>query len=175
MLQKLLLVLLPLFVSFAPDDNFIDWTPSRKLVWSDFKGSPDPASTNAALTNSSIHAEFGFNNKKLTHSIKCRFDKQRSWGRIKTDYILNHEQGHFNIAEIHARMLHKELGEYEFNPKTVNKDINRIYEQVMKLHVTTQKNYDLQTNHSLDSLKQKEWDGKITARLKELDKYSDYH
>lgn len=174
MLQKLFLVLLPLFWTPKIETDFIEWSPSRKLSWADFKGSPNPSSSNVALTNSSINAEFGFNNSKLIHTIKCRFSKSLSWVRVKTDYILNHEQGHFDIAEIHARILHKELQEYEFNAKTVNKDINRIYEEVMKLHVTTQKNYDLQTNHSIDTAKQGEWDRKIRAMLSDNKNYADY-
>jgi predicted secreted Zn-dependent protease len=158
----------------AADDNLIDWKESRKLTWADFKGSPDPASSNAALTNSSITVEFGYNNKSLTHSIKCRFNKTLSWGRLRNDYILNHEQGHFDIAEAHARLLHKNLTQYTFNSKTVSDDINRIYNDVMKLHVATQKEYDLTTNHSLDTAQQQLWNNKIAAMLKELEQYSDY-
>jgi hypothetical protein len=174
MLHKLLLVLLPLFAAVPTEEKLIDWSPTRKLTWDDFKGAPDPASSNAALTNSGINVEFGMNDKKLTHSIRCRFNTEKSWGRIKTDYILNHEQGHFDITEIHARLLHKELSEYKFNGQTVNKDINSIYNGVMKLHVTAQKNYDLETNHSLDSTQQRLWDNKIVEMLKEYERYADY-
>lgn len=175
MLQKLLLVLLPLFTALPIDENLIEWSANRKLTWSDFKGKPDPASPNAALTNSGINVEFGFNDKKLVHTIRCRFNTDKSWGRIKTDYILNHEQGHFDITEIHARLLHKELSAYEFNAKTVNKDINNIYDGVMKLHVSAQQNYDLETNHSLDSTQQKLWDSKIDQMLKQYQEYANYH
>jgi predicted secreted Zn-dependent protease len=175
MLQKLLLVLLPLFTAIPLEDNLIDWNAARRLTWEDFKGKPDPASGNAALTNSGINVEFGISDKKLTHTIKCRFNKEKSWGRIKTAYILNHEQGHFDITEIHARLLHKELSGYQFNAKTVNQDINNIYNGVMKLHVTAQRNYDLETNHSLDSTQQSLWDNKITSMLKKYEKYQDYN
>lgn len=175
MLQKLLLlILIPVLFQQTADDNLIDWKASRKLTWADFKGSPDPASSNAALTNSSITVEFGYNNKGLTHSIKCRFNKTLSWGRLRNDYILNHEQGHFDIAETHARLLHKNLTDYTFNSKTVSNDINRIYNDVMKLHVAMQKDYDSTTDHSLDTAQQQLWNNKISAMLKELEQYSDY-
>ena len=175
MLPKIFLLLLPLFFSFPVDENLIEWSASRKLTWNDFKGSPDPSSNNAALTNSTITVEFGYNNKGLTHSIKCRFNKLLSWGRIRNDYILNHEQGHFDIAEAHARLLHKNLVEYKFNSKTVSEDINRIHKDAMKQHVTMQKEYDYSTNHSLDTALQNVWDKKISALLKELELYSDYN
>src|SRR4051812_24206494 len=174
MLQKFLLCVL-LYLPLRGDDNLIDWSPSRKLTWADFKAKPNPNSTNAAETNSSINVEFGYNNKYLTHSIKCRFNKSLSWGRIKNDYILNHEQGHFDLAEAHARKLHKDLLEYKFNSATVSKDLNSIYDKVMKAHVSAQEQYDLQTDHSLDTAKQRQWDAKITGMLKEYERYADYH
>ena len=79
--------------------NLIEWNAERKLTWEDFKAQPDKTSTNAALTSSSINIEFGYTNTGLKYNIKCRFDKNLSWGRIKNDYILAHEQGHFDIAE----------------------------------------------------------------------------
>jgi hypothetical protein len=38
-----------------------------------------------------------------------------------------------------------------------------------------QKEYDLITNHSLDTAQQKVWDKKISALLKNLETYSDYN
>lgn len=175
MLQKLLFILIPLLCVFALEENTIEWSDSRKLTWNDFKGAPDPSSPNAALTNSAINVEFGYNKEGLTHSIKCRFNKSLSWGRIKNDYILNHEQGHFDIAEVHARILHKELKGYRFNSRTVGTDINEIYGEVMKKHVATQQQYDLQTHHSLDSAQQTAWNKKISALLKEYENYADYN
>jgi hypothetical protein len=174
MLSKFLLILLPLLVTSLSYDNLVEWSASRKLRWEDFKGIPNPSSTNAALTNSSITVEFGYNHKGLTHSIKCRFNKSLSWGRIKNEYILNHEQGHFDIAEIHARLLHKALLNYKFNSATVGKDVNTIYNGVMNDHVETQKTYDLETNHSIDSAQQRVWDVKIAKLLQDNEEYALY-
>src|SRR5690349_19213237 len=116
MLHKLLLLILP-FLSFPNEDNIIDWSASRKLTWADFKGKPDPASTNAALTHSSITLSSEYSNKQIKYMVSCKFNKLLSWGRVKNDYILKHEQGHFDIAEAHARLLFKNLGEYRFKSK----------------------------------------------------------
>jgi hypothetical protein len=174
MLTKLLLIVLICLPLSKQDDNLIEWSNSRKLTWNDFKGAPDRSSPNAALTSSSINVEFGYNNKTLTHSIKCRFNKSLSWVKVKNDYILKHEQGHFDLAEAHARELHKELLDYKFNSATVSKDLNKIYNQVMKEHVSAQEAYDQQTNHSLDSVKQKQWDAKISGMLDEFKAFADY-
>lgn len=174
MLRNLLLIVVPFLLSFVIEDNLIEWNASRKLTWADFQGKPDPSSDNAALTNSNINVEFGFTDKMFTHSIRCSFNKDKSWVKLKNDHILNHEQGHFDITEVYARILHKELSAYVFNSKTVNKDINDIYSKVMTQHVTVQHNYDLETNHSIDTAKQRLWDNKIASLLKQYEQYANY-
>jgi predicted secreted Zn-dependent protease len=174
MLLKIFLVILPLFLSLPNEDNIIEWSPTRKLTWADFKGTPDPSSPNAALTNSSITLSSEYSDKKIKYIVNCKFNKLLSWGRVKNDYILIHEQGHFDIAEAHARLLFKKLSEYKFNSKTANEDVNRIYNETMKDHVNMQKQYDVLTNHSLDSAEQTIWNKKIVAMLDKLAEYSDY-
>jgi hypothetical protein len=174
MIQKLLLIILSTLSSTVANDNLIDWTSSRKLAWSDFKGKPDPASRNAALTISSINIEFGYNRTGLTHAIKCRFNKTLSWVRIRNAYTLNHEQGHFDIAEWHARVLHRQLEAYEFREKTVSRDINEIYDRVMRDHVESQQQYDRLTHHSLDTAMQRRWDLKIAGMLKGNEAFANY-
>ena len=170
--QILSLSLLMLFST--KQSNLIEWSAERKLTWNDFKAQPDNASTNAALTSSSINIEFGYNNTGLKYNIKCRFDKNLSWGRIKNDYILAHEQGHFDIAEIHARKLNKLLKAYKFNSRTVAKDVNTIYEKVMKEHHAFQSQYDQETNYSRDFKLQDEWITKIQDELKKLEEFAGY-
>ncbi len=174
MLRNLLFIIAPLLLSFVVQNNLLEWSADRQLTWADFKALPDPSSDNAALTNSNINVEFGFSDKVFTHSIRCSFNKEKSWVRIKNDHILKHEQGHFDITEIYARILHKELSEYIFNSKTADKDINDIYSKVMKQHVSMQQAYDVETNHSIDSARQKLWDNKIVSLLKQYDRYADY-
>jgi predicted secreted Zn-dependent protease len=154
--------------------TLIDWTSDKKLTWSDFKGTPDAGSTNAALTSSSITIEFGYSNRGMNYGIKCRFNTASSWGRIKNEHILAHEQGHFDLAELHARKLNKALKEYVFNSKTVSKDVNAIYDAIMKEHHQVQQEYDEATDHSRKVTAQKEWEEKIAAELKSLEKFQHY-
>ena len=171
-LQFLCLSLLLLFS--ANQSNLIEWNAARKLTWEDFKAQPDKTSTNAALTSSSINIEFGYTNTGLKYNIRCRFDKNLSWGRLKNDYILAHEQGHFDIAEIHARKLNKLLKAYKFNSRTVAKDVNAIYETVMKDHHAFQSLYDNETNYSRDFKLQDQWLTRIQVELTKLEDFADY-
>jgi predicted secreted Zn-dependent protease len=158
--------------SFQKD--LIEWNSDKRLTWIDFKGRVPVNAANAALTNTAINVEFGFSKKGMTYSIKCRFDKTKSWVRIKNDLVLGHEQGHFDIAELHARKLNKALKEYKFNSKTVSDDVNKIYENIMMDHHNFQSEYDQQTDFSRKVEKQMEWLEKIDKDLKSLDAYSSY-
>ena len=169
------LAFLLLFVSTSiRQNNLIEWSAARKLTWDDFKATPNPASSNAALTSSSINIEFGYDNTGLDYSIKCSFDKTKSWVRIKNDVVLGHEQGHFDLAEVHARKLYKAMKEYKFNLQTVSNDVNKIYADIMKLHAETQNKYDQETDYSRNKVKQDEWQEKIEDELKGLDKFASY-
>ncbi len=154
--------------------ELIDWSEKRKLTWTDFKGTPDPASPNAALTSSSINIDFEYDQQELKFYIRCRFNTVKSWGKVKTDYILAHEQGHFDIAELYARKMFKALKAYKYNPKTISDDINRIYQEIMTSHHQFQSAYDRETDHSRIPDKQAEWEKKINDELKALEAFKDY-
>jgi len=180
-MNTMIAYLLPLiFLSFPQGVNtdlqkdLIEWSSDKRLTWADFKGKVPVNAANAALTNTAINVEFGFSKKGMTYSIKCRFDKTKSWVRIKNDLVLGHEQGHFDIAELHARKLNKALQEYKFNSKTVSEDVNRIYESVMKQHHEFQSEYDQNTDFSRKVDKQMEWLTRIEKDLKAMEAYRNY-
>ncbi|THU33432.1 DUF922 domain-containing protein [Niastella caeni] len=171
---KAVISLLLLCVPVIQTNNLIPWSASRKLTWSDFKGNPDPHSTNAALTSSNINIEFGYDDKGFQYSIKCSFDPNRSWVRIKNNDVLAHEQGHFDIAEIFARRLNKLMKAYRFNAKTAGTDVNKLYEGTMKQHREAQTQYDQETDYSRNKTKQEEWLKKITGDLNSLEGFAQY-
>jgi predicted secreted Zn-dependent protease len=169
-----ILSFLLLFVTGVQTHELIAWHASRKLTWADFKGTPDAHSTNAALTSSNIHVDFGYNEEGFQYTIQCNFDKHRSWVRIRNSDVLVHEQGHFDIAELYARKLNKALKAYRFNAKTAAHDLNQLYEGLMKEHRQLQTQYDQETDHSRNKPRQEEWLKKIAADLKSLEGFANY-
>jgi hypothetical protein len=155
-------------------EELLNWNASRKLTWADYKASPNPNSDAAASTTTYLGIDYNIGSTNFSYKIESRFSKTRSWGLHKTEYILSHEQGHFDIAEIYARMLHKKMSEYHFNRKTYDKDLRKIYEEVTKEKEKTQNEYDGETRHSINKEKQAEWLKKIEKMLRELEDYSDY-
>jgi hypothetical protein len=171
----LLLFAGPLF-TFAQSKNeeLIDWSARNRLTWSDYKGDPDPTSGAAATTTSYLGIEYNFKNNAVTYKIACRFSKNKSWGLYKTDHILGHEQGHFDITEIFARKLNKETSEYKFNKSSYQHDLQKIYNDIVGEKEKLQDQYDKETDFSRNKEKQAEWLKKIEKMLEELNDYSGY-
>jgi hypothetical protein len=167
--------LFPSFL-FAQSNNeeLLDWSPSRKLTWNDYKANPDPESDAAASTTSYLGIEYNITSNSFGYKIQSRFSKTRSWGLYKTDYILSHEQGHFDIAEIFARKLNKKMSEYRFNKRMYQQELNIIYQDILDEKEKMQNDYDKETNHSINKEKQAEWLKKIAVMLGDFADYADY-
>jgi hypothetical protein len=171
----LLLIALPATAIAQKDgEELLEWSSSRRLTWADYKSRPNPNSDAAASTTTYLGIDYNIGSTSFSYKIESRFSKTRSWGLHKTDYILSHEQGHFDIAEVFARKLHKKMSEYKFSRKTYEKDLRKIYNEVTEEKEKTQNEYDGETRHSINKEKQAEWLKKIEKMLEELKDYADY-
>lgn len=156
----------PLLFLLQFEEDFIKWNENRKLTWEDFKAPPIKMGSTAAMTTTHLGFSYNVVNGKITYKIDCQFEKNKSWGLVKNDWILKHEQGHFDIAEIFARRLNKAVGNYQFNKSTFQKDLDAIYKSVVDEKEKIQQQYDDETDYSRNKAKQEEWITKIDAELK---------
>ena len=156
------------------DEGFINWSEDKRLKWEDFKAAPQKIGDVAALT--ATHLGFSYNvvNGKISYKIECRFETNRSWGMVKNNWILNHEQGHFDIAEIYSRKLFKAISAYQFSKTTFQKDLDTIYKKLVDEKDQYQQLYDLETNYSRNKSEQEEWLIKIKNDLTALNSWADY-
>lgn len=181
MMQKLpILFILSIFLSFitfgqSAGEELISWNEGEKLTWADYKGQVKPGTDAAASTATYLGIEYNFNSKGFGYKITCNFSKNKSWGLHKTDYILAHEQGHFDIAEIFARKLNRQMSEYKFNKNTFKDDLKEIYTSITTEKEKMQNEYDKESNHSINKEKQDEWLKKIEQLLIENKGFADYN
>jgi hypothetical protein len=158
-------------------DDSIAWNPQRKLVWADFKGQPQAGEPADALTYTANQTSFeGFSvgsRFNVKAEITCYFIKANSWVKEgkATEYLLNHEQRHFDIAEASAREFRKEIQLAHFNSNNMNELSQKISEEVHQKYGRLQQQYDSETNHSRIEEKQKEWNVKIDKMLRDLEEY----
>jgi len=154
--------------------NEIVWTDGYKLSWNDFKGIPDRRDDTDALTSVSIYFSYTDNSKNhLDITIFAAFDKQESWLRRNkgSEYLLSHEQLHFDITELFARKLRKEVYAFHQTSRSIKRDYDYIFNQVYNELQRMQVLYDKETHHSLDKQAQTSWQKKIADML---EAYRDY-
>lgn len=171
----LLSLLLPAaMIAQTKDEDLLDWDANRKLTWADYKAKPDPSSDAAASTTTYLGIEYNIKSDRFSFKIQSRFSRDKSWGLHKTAYILSHEQGHFDIAEICARKLNMKMSAYRFDRKTYQKDLQKIYQEIIDEKEEIQDKYDKETNHSINKVRQEEWLKKIAEMLEQYKAYADY-
>lgn len=164
----------PVIVSETSNDS-IEWKAGRKLTWNDFKGKAlddDPADALTYTANETSFDAYGIGSRFNVESrVTCYFIKTHSWVKTakESDYLLNHEQQHFNLAEAGAREFRMRIKKTEFKSDTFNKEIKKISTEVHDKYNKLQEQYDTETNHSRIEEKQKEWDVKIETMLKEME------
>lgn len=180
------------------DSNTIEWSKDI-LEWKDFQGKPDETITGTAATNSAIDYQIevtgtSLNSEECIYKIPdinatAVFSKTNSWVKQegKTDLNLKHEQGHFDIKEIQARLIEKEsIDEFEgklfpcpqINGETSVQMINQEgYDRILALvdelkekdFIKMAEAYESETKHGTNHEKQLEWNQKIKNLLEETE------
>jgi FtsZ-binding cell division protein ZapB len=172
-----ILVFLVCFSNVQTEKSVIEWQDDRKLTWKDFIGKPKLNSRAVAETASGI--SFGFSVKTTNSNIdsfstevNTYFYPEDSWYNVnKADaYILRHEQLHFDITELYARKLRKEISELKVSNQ-VRTALKAIYKNNETELAKKQNRYDLETNHSKNIENQKKWQEYVKAELDKLTKY----
>jgi hypothetical protein len=148
------------------------------LEWSDFKGTPKKTIDIIALTNSGIKYYFedkSINNKLVINfNVYSFFDGNKSWkldGKVD-QRVLQHEQFHFLISEVNARLLREKLKKFIFTDN-YEEEIKEIFNESMAVHDVMQHFYDGETKHSNDTTNQKLWEKGIIIKLYDLYDYTD--
>ena len=168
-LHKGLLIAFVILCSYVVAPERIAWESNKKLSWKDFKGNPNAnggfvASTSSGMSQSYVINGNGLLNKKETH-VTAHFYPEYSWYSAKdtTARLLKHEQTHFDITEIHARILNRRIQSYAFTSNS-KKEVKALYEQVEEERRVMQRAFDKETNHSINREAERKWEEKI-ARL----------
>jgi len=168
---SLVVLFLNLGLINSQEPEAILWSPDRKLVWDDFKGKPFKTAWAAAITASGISYSFSSVQENgqlvLDITINSYFYPEESWYQPKLcdSLILSHEQLHFDIAELYARKMRKQVAETTFT-KNVKAEVKAIYKDILRELGNFQKKYDFETNFSRNVEKQLEWNKSIKGALK---------
>ncbi|MEZ4817149.1 MAG: DUF922 domain-containing protein [Flavobacteriaceae bacterium] len=174
-MKVLLLFLVPfLGFFFVSEEEKIVWDANRPLTWEDFRGIPNRADDFVASTNSGISFSFSFKERNgvatISYTVVSNFYPDLSWYRPErvSTYILEHEQNHFDISELHARKLRKALSALTHN-KDFKEKAEAIYNTVEAERRAMQTLYDSESDHSNIEEAEYQWRKIVAEKLKALD------
>ena len=150
----------------------LKWQENTPLSWDHFQGIPEEGTNEKSATVWRLSCPYNINNHEMTVTVNAYFKINKSWVIEKTDALLHHEQGHFDLVEIYARELMKKVSKYKFQNKStklISKEVNALLRDATRECQTELKLYHKETFENPEN--QAEWDKKIEKRLKVLEKY----
>lgn len=104
--------------------------------------------------------------------VGAYFLRDSSWAKVKDAKILTHEQGHFNITELYARKIRRDLTMKKIRKEGFSNKFDEIVEKYRRESNLCQDLYDAETEHHLNEEAQIKWNYRIKKELLKLTKYS---
>ena len=155
-------------------NDTIIWKPDSLLRKEDFKARPRSKNGPLGLSAIGLLLYPGESGGQLLFYVEALFVKSKSYLVEFSVYVLRHEQIHFDISEVYARILRKRIAETNFKKvRNATAEINKLYEKTSAELFREETKYDNDTQHGINSAKQKVWEEDIARRLKELDAYKE--
>jgi hypothetical protein len=159
-------------IESGPDT--IVWDGNKPLTWDDFQGKPAHRFA-ASSTNYDIVKSVNKKDKStVTVEIKAVFYTKKSWkkGSWVNEQVLAHEQKHFDIVELYARKLRKQITSFGYQSyQDVADKIDSLYTENDKAMDVYQDKYDDETDGSMNGDMQRQWSSNIINEIKLLDEY----
>ena len=174
------------------DKNTLSWSESL-LKWSDFQAEPNPAEFEDAYSSIKYRYTWTLTSEKFGNEIKFaiqnislipEFHRQLSWVRLSvaTPNLLQHQQGHFDLAELLRSEITNDLKKLEnkwYATRGQNEEQRKQFARedsgVMIAHEMTkwdelllekQKQYDKETDFGQIREKQFEYDATFATLRK---------
>lgn len=154
----------------------ISWEPARLLSWTDFRG-PPPTTPGAegAATSSGMLLAIECNREHLEYGVLTVFTPSESWVKAvvlhdsaESTRILPHEQGHFDLSEIEARLLRAELMTFAVPCAAADTAFTTLARAAFARLQTLEVKYDAETGNGIVPAAQARWQTWIHRTLDSL-------
>lgn len=153
------------------EDHAFAWSP-RRLTWSDFQGAPPAEGNESAKTSYALYSAWKCRGTVFEFRVIAGFRPRQSWVKagvlrdtIQRHAILSHEQTHFDLAEVHARIMRRTFGELTNPCRRTDEELSALVERLAQAEKAEQRHYDAETNHGLRTHDQAAWSASVARRL----------
>jgi hypothetical protein len=175
----LAIVTLPLIFtdlhSQTDNGSSICWEESYKLSWADFQGVV-PASNSSdniyAITSCNIVISIQTIGNEFDFKVENKFLKHKSWTTGDLRNFLDHEQLHFDVAELYTRKIRNSIDSLN----SIGCDSLALYknefDRLFSLKDRLNRLYDEETSYGNDSTAQSRWKHFVMCELRKLDPFA---
>ena len=173
----------------------IEWSPARRLARDDFKARVPANASSASLSWINIETSWECEGGALVARARAMFDPSRSWWRntrgnvwggtgermsssqaqlearrnilLLDQQLLEHEQLHFDIAEVTVRKIKARFEDFKnaCAEPGGTAPIQQIVVEADRELQEEQQRYDRETGHGVDARAQDQWKRRIRALL----------
>jgi hypothetical protein len=163
----------PMQPALPGNDGGLVWQAERRLSWEDFQSEADMKEPLHAMTSTNIEVQANCYGGRMQFEVKCVFKTQDSWSKNKQSVqLLAHEQMHFDLTEVHARLLRQKLAQTLGLCGSDKTRFGKIVEGYFAAWKTEQNQYDRESNHGLNQEQQLIWEDKIARQLEALGSFA---
>ena len=155
----------------AGDDGFL-WSPARPLTWNDFQGVPPIGGWEGAKSSYALYSAWQCRGNAFAFRVIAGFHPRESW--VKPEVledpelraaVLAHEQTHFDLGELHARMMREVFAHLTGPCRKTDPYLSALARRLSHNEAMEQERYDSETNHGLLAAQQAAWSMQTRQRL----------
>jgi uncharacterized protein DUF922 len=168
----------PMSSNALPADVVL-WTAARRLSWSDFLGVPQMGADATAVTSVVLRYTAECDSNAFSYRVEAAFVPRQSWVKPAVLMLgpasrrtLQHEQTHFDLAEVDARRIRQALSRLTNPCGMTSEQRNAIAARLIEENGEVQQRYDRETAHGLDRERQTEWETTVSRQLASLGRYA---
>ena len=149
----------------------IFWSPTRKMTWTDFTGSMPKTSRYSAqiFNNFEYFAPLKLEDGVLTIALQMKVYmlKSGSWtsSTALSDYSIAHEQLHFDIVKLIVERF-KQKAKQILTVDNYDSELQLLFIEMYREMNRLQKEYDDESNHSINVGGQLKWQSQISEELR---------
>jgi len=155
------------------DDHAIAWTAGRRLTWKDFQGDPPTEGSEGAKTAYTLYSAWKCRGSAFEFRVIAGFQPRQSWVKAvvlddttQRRTVLSHEQTHFDLAEVHARIMRRAFRDLARPCSQTDAQLSALAQRLAQDEKAEQRRYDAETNHGLRASQQAAWSTAVTSRLR---------
>jgi len=153
------------------EDRAVAWS-TRRLTWDDFQGDPPADGSEGAITAYTLYSAWKCRGDVFEFRIVAGFRPRQSWVRavvlrdtVQRRTVLAHEQTHFDLAEVHARLMRRAFRDLERPCQQSDRELSALAQRLGQAEKAEQRRYDAETRHGLLGDEQARWTLQTRRRL----------